>query len=318
MIDQPTGPVRVLLSYAYYRDQDVRALHAKLAADGPPTIIADSGAFTAYTLGDVITPHAYAAWLNEHRDLFDYAITLDVLGDPEASWRSHRATEDAYGGRLVPVVHYGEPVSEIERYVAQGHQLIALGGLAIVGRRNAGSRMRWLLAAFRYAAANGVRYHGLGIGAPVLVEDLPWWSVDTTSWLNVRFGRTHLFDPTRPRVMVKVSRSTRDAYQPANARLLRDTGIDPRLLADDFHWTHSAAVSAWSYRRLEAWCRQRWAAYGPPISPPDDPAFVCRTDDPTGLRLHLVSSPPLLEYATEAAMNELRIRTTTTIGGTAP
>jgi hypothetical protein len=197
VIDPPIGPVRVLLSYAYYRDIDVRDLHTKLSRFGPVTMIADSGAFSAFTQGDVVTAAGYADWLRQHGDLFDYAITLDVLGDPEASWRSHRAAEDAAGRHLVPVVHYGEPVSEIERYVAQGHRLIALGGMAIQGRYDDSVRMRWLINVFRYAERNDVRFHGLGIGGPMMIKDLPWWSVDASSWLQAKFGGTRFFDPTR-------------------------------------------------------------------------------------------------------------------------
>jgi hypothetical protein len=43
------GPVRALTSFWYYRDIDMAGIVSMLTEDGvPPTLVADSGAFSAY------------------------------------------------------------------------------------------------------------------------------------------------------------------------------------------------------------------------------------------------------------------------------
>jgi hypothetical protein len=193
------GPVRALTSYWYYRDIDLNGIVSMLTEDGvPPTLVADSGAFSAYTAGADVTPRLYGDWLDQWPDLFDYAITLDVINDPDASMRSHLECQQVVGRQLVPVIHYGEPVATLDRYYDLGHRLLALGGLALRDMYSEGKRMRWLIPVFRWAEHHpDVRLHGLGIGAFKQMWKLPWWSVDATSWASgTAYGLTAIFDPT--------------------------------------------------------------------------------------------------------------------------
>jgi hypothetical protein len=281
------GPVRALTSYWYYRDIDLNGIVSMLTEDGvPPTLVADSGAFSAYTAGADVTPRLYGDWLDQWPDLFDYAITLDVINDPDASMRSHLECQQVVGRQLVPVIHYGEPVATLDRYYDLGHRLLALGGLALRDMYSEGKRMRWLIPVFRWAEHHpDVRLHGLGIGAFKQMWKLPWWSVDATSWASgTAYGLTAIFDPERGE-MKRYNRADAVSHNERPARLLRARGVDPSVLAGKYVRAWSGAVGADSYRRAEHWIRQRRG----PISPPVDPALTVRIDDGTGLRIHLAT-----------------------------
>jgi len=277
------GPIRALTSFAHHRDHDMAGFVDLLARhDGTPSVIADSGAFSAFTMGWEVRAADYAAWLRQWDQLFDYALTLDVINDVEASWASHCETQQLAQRRLVPVVHYDAPLTVFDRYLAAGHQLIAVGGFALPGRAQPGRRYRRMIEVCRWAQRTGARLHALGIGDFQQMWRLPWWSVDSSSW-NVahRYGDTRVFDPERA-AMIVVPRDTAAAHQERTARLLRSRGVDPRLLAHDFNYHLAAAVSADSYRRAEHWIRQRRGL----VSPPDDPA-VNIVGDANGLRVYL-------------------------------
>lgn len=256
MIDR--GPPRVLLSFAYYRDDNLDRLAAALTVDGVrPSFVADSGAFSARTMGWQVEPGAYAGWLLRWWPLFDFAFTLDVIGDPVASRTSHDDLEQRVGARLVPVVHYGGTVDDLAPYRAEGHQLIALGGMALRDRSTAGVRARWLHAMFTWAADHDVVFHGLGIGAYEMMWDWPWYSVDSSSWSQGhRYGSPGLFDPIRNSI-VKLDRARGTAHRGRAADILRSRGVDPAHLAGDFNRFWAGIVAADSYRRAEAHIRAR-------------------------------------------------------------
>ena len=277
------GPVRALCSFAHHRDHDMDGFVALLRKyEGEPSVIADSGAFSAFTMGWQVQPADYAAWLRKWDGLFDYALTLDVINDVEASWRSHCDTQQLAQRRLVPVVHYDAPLDVFDHYQAAGHELIAVGGFALPGRAQPGRRYRRMIQVCRWAAGTGAKLHALGIGDFQQMWRLPWWSVDSSSWnIAHRYGDTRVFDPERAAMLV-LPRDTHAADQTRAARLLRSRGVDPRELAADFNYHLAAAVSADSYRRAEHWIRARRGL----VPPPDDPA-VRIVGDANGLRVYL-------------------------------
>jgi hypothetical protein len=261
------GPPRVLLSFAYYRDANLDKIATALTIDGVrPSIAADSGAFSAATMGWQVEPGEYAGWLLRWWPLFDFAFTLDVIGDPAASRASHDDLEERVGHPVVPVVHYGATTEHLADYHADGHRLIALGGLAMRDRASAGVRARWLHGMFTWAADHDVVFHGLGIGSYRQMWSWPWYSVDASSWSQGhRFGTPLLFDPARNDI-VKLDRSRSTAHHQRAASILRSRGVDPALLAGGYSRFWAGAVSADSYRRAEAHIRARrgpvrWAGH---------------------------------------------------------
>jgi GTP cyclohydrolase I len=77
-----------LFSFHYFGERDTIVFPA-----GDVLTIGDSGAFSALTLGSPIELTDYATWVRHTAGVLDWHFTLDVIGDPEASWR-RRATID--------------------------------------------------------------------------------------------------------------------------------------------------------------------------------------------------------------------------------
>lgn len=253
------GPLRILLSFAFYESLDFERLKSELTEDGtPPCLMADSGAYSADTAGHKVSIADYAAWLREH-DEFDMAVNLDVIGDEEATWRNHQVLEQLLGRRVMPVVHYGGTVEHAQAYFDDGHTLIALGGIASGRRTFIGQRYRWMHQFFSWAKETGVVFHGLGVGSLEHIFDWPWFSVDTANptRLGQRFGRSYVFDRARGKMIGTYTRE-HNAHHDRVAGILRRRGVDPAKL-DTVAWNPrwAEAVSADSYRQVESWVRKR-------------------------------------------------------------
>lgn len=152
----------------------------------------DSGAFSAWRGGRKIDLDGYMRFIDRHHHLLDSYVALDVIpGDPgrmPTADEASRATEEtiqnldkmiASGFRPVPVYHEGEPVAVLDHFVERRFPVIALGGTASRGRREL---VDWLLPLFqRYPQQ---RFHGLAMTQERIIRNLPFYSVDSTTWLN--------------------------------------------------------------------------------------------------------------------------------------
>lgn len=175
---------RLLMSYAYAE----KLTAADFAAYEGMDVIADSGAFTAFTLGAEIDHDAYLWWLQEHAAAVRFAFSLDVIFDAEASMRNYRYGREQLGDggvRLVPTWHFGSPVSYLHDY-CQMTNYVAVGGAVKFGKTPTDLR-RGCRMVHDVAAQYGTRLHGLGITGTKTLFGLPWASVDSSSWKT--FGR---------------------------------------------------------------------------------------------------------------------------------
>jgi hypothetical protein len=216
---------RFLMSFHYGRELDLQSIAD--AADGLPVeVFADSGAFSAATLGAEIKLADYAAWLKDWQGLITTAATLDVIGDPDATQRNTLALEDT-GLNVLPVFHTGSPWDRLEKLCAQ-YPYVALGGMVPYTRMH-GEVMRWLVKCFRIGAEHGTVFHGFGQTNVTAMSSLPFYSVDSSTWsIGARYGHMFLWDEKRARLaQVRTG-------QPADARkyatLLRDHGADPEIV----------------------------------------------------------------------------------------
>lgn len=183
-----------LISYAYYQDTDLDDL-AALSGTDDLTFFADSGAYTAHTLGVEIDLGAYAAWLDRWRHRIHAYASLDVLFDAEGTRRNHLAL-CALGLDPVPVFHLGSPLAAFQRYIAET-PYVAVGGMAS-GRLTMRDPKLWgyLDLLHGLAGAAGVKLHGFGLSAWPVIRRFPWYSVDSsTPCVGFRYGQIMVFDP---------------------------------------------------------------------------------------------------------------------------
>lgn len=184
-------PVEILCSYFYFKDRDIGE-----ANRWGTTIIADSGAYSALSLGKQIDREDFHAWAHRWKDNVLWTAGLDKIGDVKGTRQNWEAARRD-GLDLVPTLHYLEPPETLDWYVEQGVSLIGLGGMVPL-KAEVDRLMRWLLTMFRYARDNHphVRFHGWGTTSRKLVDNLPWYSVDSSRFASAfRFGRMELWDP---------------------------------------------------------------------------------------------------------------------------
>lgn len=181
----------ILESWHYVGKQrfvdDMRRDHAQ--------IFLDSGAFSAFTLGVQLSVKEYCNYIQSNGDIIrvedgiSMASVLDGIGDPLQTYRNQMEME--YRGiRPLPCFHAGEDERYLEWYVAN-YDYITLGGL--VGS-STNQLMIWLDRVWDRFLVDGagrpkVKVHGFGITSIPIMERYPWYSCDSSSWIqSAAFG----------------------------------------------------------------------------------------------------------------------------------
>ncbi|WP_309317418.1 hypothetical protein [Streptomyces salinarius] len=295
--------VRLLVSYHYHRGTDLAAMVDSFGGD--VDLFADSGAYSAATTGATIRLADYAAWLRDWAPLWTVRAGLDVIGDHEATARNTDALRAA-GADVMPVFHVGEPWDVLEDLCA-ANRYVALGGMALhaVGASKQKPLMRWLVRCFQIAVPHGTRFHGFGLTSAQLVKNLPFYSVDSSSYtLGIRWGLAYLWNAPTLRMESVLFRNP-DEVRP-HAELFRAHGLDPAaVVRPDFmragtpgFTSERAAVGAAGARAyvfMERTLTARHAVPPPPLPRCDDHGTkvylaVGDTDQPLLLRA-LVEQP---------------------------
>ena len=130
----------------------------------------------------------YAAFVKKYQIAIDLYANVDVIPNPELTWRNQRYLEKEHGLRPVPVVHYKTNTKWLRRYMKAGYELIALGGL--VGSTMKRSCRDWVDECFDIVCDTPkrlpkVKIHGFGITSYKYLLRYPWWSVDSAAWDKV-------------------------------------------------------------------------------------------------------------------------------------
>lgn len=166
----------------------------QMRADGAKVFL-DSGAFSAHTLGVTIDLPTYCDYIKRNADLWrveDGAVmasVLDGIGDPLQTYRNQLAMEEL-GAKPLPCFHVGEDERYLEWYV-KNYDYITLGGM--VGRSSEQLRV-WLDRMWERYLTDGsgrprLKVHAFGITAIPIMERYPWYSVDSSSWIqSAAFG----------------------------------------------------------------------------------------------------------------------------------
>lgn len=150
----------------------------------------DSGAFSAYSLGATIDIGRYCDYCLQNADVFNYASVLDVI-DFNDSARSIKGTYqnllemERRGVKALPCFHYGEPEEVLEHYVAN-YEYITLGGMVPISTKQL---MIWLDRIWPKYMCNPdgtpkIKVHGFGLTSLPLMMRYPWYSVDSSTWVQ--------------------------------------------------------------------------------------------------------------------------------------
>lgn len=176
----------ILESYHYVGKQkfvdDMRRCGAK--------VFLDSGAFSAFHLGVKIDITEYCDYIKRNMDILrveDGAVmasVLDGIGDPLVTWQNQMEME-RQGAKPLPCFHFGEDPRYLDWYV-QNYPYITIGGM--VGRP-VQDLIVWLDRMWEKHMIDGsgnprLKVHAFGITSVAVMERYPWFSVDSSSWIQ--------------------------------------------------------------------------------------------------------------------------------------
>jgi hypothetical protein len=138
----------------------------------------------------------YAKFVLEHKSGIDYYANVDVIYNPELSWKALKYLEDK-GLKPVPVIHARTPLKWVTKHVEAGYKYIGLGGLGQESTKN--SYVHWADQVYDQLCNNPdrlpcVRTHGFAMTSYELLLRYPWWSTDSTSAYRVA-GTGSIFVP---------------------------------------------------------------------------------------------------------------------------
>jgi hypothetical protein len=288
--------LRVLCSYFFFQRTDMDELAERWGVAGKYSatsgedvdpdrmrIFADSGGFSAFTTGEAIDRAGYAQWLKRWGHRIEVAANLDDLHDPAVTWDNQRYLEDQ-GLEVIPVFHMGSDFAWLERYLEAGYRYLALGKMV---KRNYGSRVRWAIQCFKMAREAGAVFHGFGLTRPADVWNLPFYSVDSTRWINAfKYAVVDIWRPHEGRFRRMQLFNRKEVYR--DAAYLRMLGFDPEPFChrEGYDRHSGAAVAAYSWLGFEQALRRRHHVALPPeaarhLNPPEG--------NTTGTRLYLAA-----------------------------
>jgi hypothetical protein len=252
----------ILESYHYINSNKIVE---QMRADGAKVFL-DSGAFSAHTLGVTIPIEEYCEYIKRNMDILRIedgvvmASVLDGIGDPLQTWRNQLVME-AYGAKPLPCFHFGEDSRYLDWYTER-YDYITIGGM--VGK-STDSLIKWLDRIWEKNLVDGsgnakIKVHAFGITSVTIMERYPWYSCDSSSWIqSAAFGS--IVSPDYGPLSVSTKSPSRhdfgrhvttlsDPEKDHVLKMLEDQGFTLERLSTVYE--SRAAYNLWSYGIINA------------------------------------------------------------------
>ena len=157
-------------------------------------IFLDSGAFSSFTQGVTVDLNRYCRYIRENEDLFEIVSVLDAIGDHRQTYANQRAME-GQGVYPLPCFHYGEPLEVLEFY-AHHYPYITIGGMVPIStpQLKVWLDQIWHKVLTHSDGTPKLKVHGFGLTSVPLMARYPWYSVDSSSWVQLG-GMGNIFIP---------------------------------------------------------------------------------------------------------------------------
>ena len=242
-------PFKMLLSYHYYKNVNLDRLLSRFPAS--PMVFADSGAYSAHTQGVEVKIDEYAAWIKKWKKYITTYVNLDVIRDPEATAANQRYLE-RQGLTPIPVFHTGTDMKVLDE-LSEKYGYIALGGMVGVSGPTV---LKWSATCFKRVEKKDTVFHGFGQTRQDVIQQLPWFSVDSSSWTKAyRYGQ---LDCWTGRKFAKADVGDREAVYKI-ASYIRQYGGDPEDFADraKYHRSKIIPIASASWRAFELFLRRK-------------------------------------------------------------
>ena len=184
-IEKETHATYPNLLESYHYLCNPRKLQTFRADPGGRKMFLDSGAFSAFTKGVEIDIVKFCDYIKENQDVIEVVSVLDGIGDPKKTLENQNRMHDL-GVDALPCFHYGEPEEYLDYYV-ENYEYITLGGMVPVSTPQL---KLWLDRIWKDHLTNPdgtakIRVHGFGLTVVDLMKRYPWYSVDSSSWVQI-------------------------------------------------------------------------------------------------------------------------------------
>lgn len=237
--------LNILVAYPYMSNSVIQVLKEN---QKDIRFLLDSGAFTAWKSGKPIQLDEYCKFIESLPFKPWRYFTLDVIGDPEASFKNYEIMIKR-GFSPVPIFTRGEELSMIDKYY-ETSDVLGIGGL--VGTKGNKGFVKGIM---KYIGNR--RVHWLGFNAKEFLPAYKPYMCDSSSWAGaVRFASCKLYDKNGRWLTVGKKdfqkRPTNDIL-----KVIAGYGIDPKRLAVAGEWKNSGSGK---YALEELTCKS-WTKY---------------------------------------------------------
>lgn len=187
---------------SYYLDKP----RVELWREEKMPIFLDSGAFTAHTKGVEIDVNDYIGYINERDEYLTCFAQLDTIpGEfgkpktkeqleeaPEKTWENYLYMYDKVKSpkKLMPIFHQGEDFKHLRRMLEHKPKIEYMG-ISPANDVSTPRKAVWMAECFEIIKKSSnpkVKTHAFGMTSLPLLEQFPFYSADSTSWLMS--GRT--------------------------------------------------------------------------------------------------------------------------------
>lgn len=148
----------------------------------------DSGAYSAFTQKKEINLTRYCNFIDAHYEHITTFAGLDAIGDPDQTQKNCAVMYEK-GFAALYTYHYGESLEVLKNAVLR-YDYIAIGGMVGAGERNLQVFLQdiWRLMVNDDGTPK-LKVHGFGLTNYEIIKRFPWYSIDSTTYLNgSRFG----------------------------------------------------------------------------------------------------------------------------------
>lgn len=177
--------LNILVAFPYFK----KSIYEYLQTKDPSTfrLIVDSGAFTAWNTGKVISLEKYCEFLKTIPKEWEYyAVQLDVYGNPKETYVNYLKMLEMGFNDIMPVFTRGDTVERLEEFYSHT-DYIMFGGIAIGGENR--NYVKWFCETNKERKA-----HWLGfVNVPFMKKYKPY-SVDSSSMFSTqRWGQLQVY-----------------------------------------------------------------------------------------------------------------------------
>lgn len=182
----------ILESYHYtHKGRQLEFMEHDFEVFGPRPFFLDSGAFSMFSQGAHVDIDKYIKYCKDNEHLLDMVSVLDVFNgkdrreNAKLTWLNQTYME-RNGVYPLPCYHFGEPYEVLE-YYAKNYPYITIGGMVPIPNDKLEPWLdevwgRFLTDEEGYPVT---KVHGFGLTSPNLMNKYPWYSVDSSSWVQI-------------------------------------------------------------------------------------------------------------------------------------